>query len=687
MGTRCAAACIQCLSVLVLVWFVAASTRTLVAAGWQDPGAAAHENTNRVRGWIRGRHVRIQSPLSPAGVVLQGEWKPHDAAEGAYHYQLVSMKSVRLLTEESLLWGARREVRVLSALESMELFDGVLETLTPAGRGRGLYFQTALGDGVVYRDAAGRLVGVHFEDCPADVVLERRYGIAEFADVLAVRVRGELSARHPGESRFLFAMPEQAGSVRFLVLDLENQYVIALSLPGTGEDPRGGPRIGRFAGFAALLFQSHGMAFLKNPVSSVGRMINQTSQVGLSFIRPLLRLPSGAPGPLHPGPDMDLEAWEAWLDGHTSTVREPGRVKFHINGEQFFPAFEAAVRAARHHVRIQICIFDRDDVAVGVADLLRERSRDVEVRVIYDQMTSLASGMSPPRSPMTEGFVAPRSIHSRLLQDGKVAVRPFLNPFFVVNHQKVLLIDGDRAFMGGMNFGREYRYEWHDLMAEVEGPVVQGFEQDFARAWAHEGPFGDLAYLGQVLVPAVKPCARWTPGSTEGAPLRRLYTRTAIHQVRAAVLESIRRARNRIYLENPYLYDNAVIRALSDARARGVDVRVVMPTENDLVGGRSSNRVTANYLFQRGVRVYQYPGMTHVKALLVDGWVCFGSANFNRLSLRTNQEANLATSDPDIVGRLRRDLFEVDFTKSRELRAPLAVEWTDHVTDGILGQF
>jgi cardiolipin synthase len=118
-----------------------------------------------------------------------------------------------------------------------------------------------------------------------------------------------------------------------------------------------------------------------------------------------------------------------------------------------------------------------------------------------------------------------------------------------------------------------------------------------------------------------------------------------------------------------------------------VDVRVILPRGTDIPGGNSSNFVTANYLRKNGVRVYLYPGMTHVKALIVDGWACLGSANFNHLSLRLNQEVNVATSDAATVGRLRRELFEVDFDKSHELREAIPVGWTDHLVEELMNWF
>jgi len=103
-----------------------------------------------------------------------------------------------------------------------------------------------------------------------------------------------------------------------------------------------------------------------------------------------------------------------------------------------------------------------------------------------------------------------------------------------------------------------------------------------------------------------------------------------------------------------------------------VDVRLIVPTRGDSRFMNSANLLAASVLVRKGVRVYVYPGMTHVKAALYDGWACLGSANFDKLSLRINRETNIATSDPLFVDRLRRELFDVDFARSRELVEPPA---------------
>ncbi len=82
-------------------------------------------------------------------------------------------------------------------------------------------------------------------------------------------------------------------------------------------------------------------------------------------------------------------------------------------------------------------------------------------------------------------------------------------------------------------------------------------------------------------------------------------------------------------------------------------------------------------MVRNGVRVYAYPGMTHVKAAIYDGWACVGSANFDKMSLRVGQELDVAFSDPPTVDRLRRELFDKDFARSREITTPVETSWFD----------
>jgi cardiolipin synthase A/B len=116
-------------------------------------------------------------------------------------------------------------------------------------------------------------------------------------------------------------------------------------------------------------------------------------------------------------------------------------------------------------------------------------------------------------------------------------------------------------------------------------------------------------------------------------------------------------------------------------RGRGVDVRAILPRSNDSKTARHAELVIANYFLSHGVRVYVYPGMSHVKALLVDGWACVGSANLNQFGLKLCQEHNIATSDPAFSARLKKHIFEADFDKSYELTKAVSTQWMDWLAD------
>jgi phosphatidylserine/phosphatidylglycerophosphate/cardiolipin synthase-like enzyme len=120
---------------------------------------------------------------------------------------------------------------------------------------------------------------------------------------------------------------------------------------------------------------------------------------------------------------------------------------------------------------------------------------------------------------------------------------------------------------------------------------------------------------------------------------------------------------------------------LVKARRRGVDVRVIMPYESDSGLISRSNVVAANAMLRNGIRVYIYPGMSHLKAAIYDGWACLGSANLDNLSLRTNREMNVATAHPPAVEELFARVFEPDMQLALELTEPLPEHWLDYLAE------
>jgi phosphatidylserine/phosphatidylglycerophosphate/cardiolipin synthase-like enzyme len=655
-------------------------------AGAASDTASAEDGTNSVpRAFRKGRQLRVYFSSQGERALYSTRWDKARVPPEDFSFTVASLELKTQPGELPATSSSWHEIKVIEAADGDRLLRNLAMHLAPTEKDHGVYLQYALGDAVLFRDAAENVQFVPFEAKPANVIIDRRYSRHELASTAARFIETELRAAFPNDTAFVLLWNREAAGDCIAFLDLEEREALA-SYPPPDDAARGAPKIGRnLRTLVSFVVVDHAWSFLKNPVSSTTRTLHQCLQWGGTFIEPKLRQQRSPVPPLTNAPGMDLQEWERWLDRHTSMPRERGTIRLLINGEKFFPHFEQRMAEAQSRIDVHMCIFDRDDVAVQVADALKARSTNVEVKVVFDRLNSRGAGDAPPATPMSKGFVAPRFIERYLRDGGKVRVHPQLNPGFSCDHSKIILIDERYAYLGGMNFGREYRYEWHDLMVEVEGPVVGSFQKEFNKKWAQTGLWGDCGLAAESLGGKTKSGSSSEPA--DSMELRRLYTKTFERQIRRAQLEAIKRARSYVFLENAYLYSNDLIVALVRARLRGVDVRVILPGENDFAPGHGSNIKMANYLRRHGVRVFFYPGMSHVKALQVDGWVCLGSANCDALSLRLNREADLASSDAEFASRFKREVFEADFAVSRELQEDVETGWGDYVADSFLNLF
>ncbi len=638
------------------------------------------------RVFVKGDQVRFYFQKDGGVDVFKALWRRLRVPTGAYRVNSAILRwdqRMSRIPEHEHGW---REATVIAGNEWRAISTNLLKELTPETSGHGAYYQAFLSDRLLYRDFQGIARSAPEPDVPEGITIEHRFTLEETLERMAHGMEAQLTHSHPSDSLFLLMAPNAKHFAQPVLLDRRQRQCVFLAPAALFDSNERGLTLNVTAqGLSAALPEAHGIALLKNPISSAARLADLAVQTVVRFVRFPLPKPGTEVPPLLSREGMDLAEWETWLDDYTGTRREPGQLRLLIDGEQFFPRLQQVIEQATNHLHWNIYVFDRDDIAVGIADLLKRRSKQIDIKIIFDRLGTLGAGASPPATPLPEDFVPPSSIGPYLTKGSRVQVRTFLNPWFSSDHSKVLLADGSKAFLGGMNIGRKYRYEWHDLMVEVEGPIVGSLETAFQRDWAHAGPLGDLAY-GAVLL-GNGPTSAAEGGSTKLAALRLLPTKTAWKPFATAVLGSLRRARNYVYVENPYLFDKRVILALVRARQRGVDVRVILPCVNDFKAGGRSNLVIANYLLERGVRVYFYPGMTHVKALLVDDWACVGSGNLNHLSLRVNQEQNIGTSDPNITVRIKRELFEADFARSYKLSEPVSIDWIDSLADLVLEGF
>jgi len=476
--------------------------------------------------------------------------------------------------------------------------------------------------------------------------------------------------------------PDRGDAVPFISTDAEAARGAHMSAERgfvvAGDDaPRDGflsRRVQGAAGMIGITLRSHITDPLVRPVSTARSLLflvkNAASDTFRRALIRTVRLPALRRGPVPPVSGelgMNLAKWERELDELTGSTSTRGTLDFLVDGSDYFSQLVEDLEQAEQSIHVRTYIFDNDDVAVGIADLLKRRSRDVEVKVHTDAIGTF-SGAQAVSETMPPSFERPACIATYLQEDSRIKVRLGTNPWFSGDHSKVTIIDRKVAYLGGMNIGREYRYDWHDVMVRVQGPVVEELARDADDAWARSGMLGDLAALSRLFR---KPRES---SVGEGYPVRILYTRTHSSQIYQATLAAIRRARNHIYIENPYFSDDALLFELLSARRRGVDVRFIIAERGDFPLMDMSNVQAINDMLRNGIRVYLYPGMAHAKAVIIDDWLMLGSANFDNLSMRVNAEVNISTSHPEAVEELKERLFYPDFAKSVELTEELPAD-------------
>jgi cardiolipin synthase len=326
------------------------------------------------------------------------------------------------------------------------------------------------------------------------------------------------------------------------------------------------------------------------------------------------------------------------------------------------PAFEAileAVAAARHHVHLEYFIIQPDSSGCRLLDLLAEKARQgVEVRLLYDAMGS-------------------RRLHRRVLQPladagGRWSVFLPLSPLRrriqvnMRNHRKIVVVDGQVGFTGGLNIGDEYLGKnprfgfWRDTHLRVQGPAVGSLQRVFIEDWDFAA---DEDLQGPAYFPQHNPVGQAAVQVIASGPDQEL------NGIREMYFAAILRARRRLWLASPYFVPDAGLKdALCLAGYRGVDVRILCQHHPDKWIPFFASRYYWGDALGAGIKVYQYTrGMTHSKVVLVDGeWASVGTANLDNRSLHLNFEVNCLIDSPPAVADLER-AYERDLLVSIQL--------------------
>jgi cardiolipin synthase len=633
--------------------------------------------------FYRDGQLVLQYSTGQGEAFLSASWPIDDLRPNAHNYRAAVMDlAAEAPASTAVLQRDWEPVTLFEYARWQALVRTLLERQAPDNAATGTLVTVQGADFVVHRDGNGTLHSYRLENKPAMLQIGRRISEDAFSAEANAYLQAELSKEGRPIGPVLFAVGEDELGGAFVLFDFVRQQSVFIAQP-----PSPLPA-DRQLGFAlrlidGLTLRSHVFSALRHPVTMTNRLFWLTTHTSLTLLPRGIAASNGSPPPLASGKPQDSDKWERQLDELVGPEKYRGSMKPLIDGDAFFVSLVQAIQDAKESIEIRLYIFDSDDYALRIADLLKQRSREIKVRVLVDRFGTMAAGQVPSKSPYYSSKKPPLSIADYLRQGSNIEVRVVNNPWLTSDHTKIIVVDRSKAFAGGMNIGREYRYEWHDLMVEVSGPIVGRLLKDFDKRWAHTGLSGDLGF---VFSSFKEETYAGEADSPDYMDIRPLYTRTGDAQILRAQLAAIRKATSRIYIQQPYVSDDELIAELIQARQRGVDVRVILPTRNDSGFMNSANLLATRAFLSNGIRVYGYPGMTHVKAALYDNWAIVGSANFDKLSLRINQETNLATSDPRFVDQLQRELFEADFARSEEWTAAKPVGWNDYIAEFIADQ-
>ncbi len=346
--------------------------------------------------------------------------------------------------------------------------------------------------------------------------------------------------------------------------------------------------------------------------------------------------------------------------GHQPKFRFPwrkgNRFKLLVDGDAFFPAMLASISTARRYVLLEMYLFESGQVAERFIEALcAAAGRGVRVCVLLDDFGAFYLWRRD-RERLTEGGVE-LAFFNRLRPARRLLNLPR-------NHRKLLLVDGEVAFTGGVGITDQFDPAvspdtfWHEIMVEIRGPCVPDWQSVFCETWARS--------TGRPLdLPAPQGKAR---GGRMGRVV--LHARAAARsEITRSFVTRVRNAERRVWLATAYFLPPwKLSRALRRAAREGKDVRLLLPgPRTDHPSVRILGRRYYGRLLRDGVRIFEYqPRFLHAKVLLVDDWLSIGSSNLDHWNHRWNLEANQELEDPALVEKVR-SIFVSDFAKSREI--------------------
>jgi cardiolipin synthase A/B len=367
---------------------------------------------------------------------------------------------------------------------------------------------------------------------------------------------------------------------------------------------------------------------------------------------------------LSPPVDNYLKVISLLLNNSHSLLTTGNRLKILNNGRKTMDAVFGAMEKATHHIHLEYYIIEDDEIGNQLKDLLiRKREEGVEVRIIVDDVGSWGLGRAFTGALKNAGVEIYSFMEVRFPRlTGRVNYR---------NHRKLVIVDGQIGFTGGINIADRYLNglpgigAWRDTHLQIEGDAVVCMQVVFAADWYFvkgENLWGNNYFYPFSEAPGVplQICASGPDSDWDS--------------IGQAIFLAIASARREVFIVTPYLMPPShITAALKAAALGGIDVRIIIPEKSDAHIPKWGSFSYIEELLEAGVRIFFYQrGFIHSKLVMVDGvFSSLGTANLDFRSLETNFEVNAFVYDDRFTRQLNA-FFKVDLRNSREI---LLNEW------------
>lgn len=336
------------------------------------------------------------------------------------------------------------------------------------------------------------------------------------------------------------------------------------------------------------------------------------------------------------------------------------QVKLLVNGENAFPEMLDAIKNAKHFIHLEYYRIANDFTGNLFFDALAEKAEEgVKIRLIYDDVGSIEINKKLNRKLRNLGIECWPFMPVRFPR--------FTSRINFRDHRKILLIDGEVAFIGGINIRDAYDNSlpnliyWKDLNIKIEGDAVNSLQLLFFLNWyfvsEEQLPF-NTHFFKSSLIKTICPVQIAASGPDSDWP-----------SIMQSYFEGINAAKKSIKVTTPYFVPNeSIVTALRTSALSGVSVELMIPTNPDSIIAKAVSISYLGQLLEAGVKVYMYKrGMIHSKYMVIDGTFCsIGSANLDIRSFEYNFEVNAIIYNQEISIELenvfendKKDCFEI----------------------------